>query len=137
MKQQADKHHQERQFSVGDWVQPYIQQSVAKRSSQKLSFRFFGPYLILERVGQVAYKLQLPANGHIHHVVHISQLKKALSPATTVSPNADLAFIKYYCRWSSYAGRANEVPEGEAQVRSLRQSPVETTPRRVCNVGEP
>jgi hypothetical protein len=82
MKRQADKHRSDREFAVGEWVylrlQPYIQTSVAQRSSQKLSFRFFGPYKILQRVGKVAYKLQLPASSQIHPVVHVSQLKKAL-----------------------------------------------------------
>ncbi|XP_014754072.1 uncharacterized protein LOC106866060 [Brachypodium distachyon] len=61
MKRQADKKRSDRTFNVGDWVflrlQPYIQQSVAQRSSQKLSFRFFGPYQIIKRVGKVSYKL--------------------------------------------------------------------------------
>lgn len=47
MKHQADKHRQERQFQVGDWVylklQPHIQRSVAQRANHKLSYKFFGP----------------------------------------------------------------------------------------------
>jgi hypothetical protein len=65
MKAQADKNQTERNFSVGDKVflllQPYIQQSIARRKNHKLSFKFFGPFHILERVGQVAYKLDLPS----------------------------------------------------------------------------
>lgn len=97
MKQQADKNRQERQFAVGDWVylklQPYVQHSVVRRANQKLSYKFFGPYLITQKVGPVAYKLQLPANSQIHPVVHVSQLKKALPPAATVSADADLSCI--------------------------------------------
>ena len=97
MKAQADKHRVEREFDVGDWVyvklQPHIQQSVHRRSNHKLSFRYFGPYLILQRVGKVAYKLQLPAASQIHPVVHVSQLKKAIAPDTEVSPDDKLQLL--------------------------------------------
>lgn len=94
MKHQADKKRQERQFEVGDRVyvklQPYVQMSVAKRSNQKLSYKFFGSYLITQKVGPVAYKLQLPETSHIHPVIHVSQLKKALPPDTVVSNDDNL-----------------------------------------------
>jgi hypothetical protein len=62
MKAQADKHRQEREFMIGDWVylklKPHIQQSMHHRSNHKLSFKYFGPYLITQHIGKVAYKLQ-------------------------------------------------------------------------------
>jgi hypothetical protein len=58
MKKQANKFRSERQFAVGDLVylklQPYIQLSVSRRAHQKLAFKFFEPYSILECVGKVA-----------------------------------------------------------------------------------
>lgn len=76
MKMQADKHRTEQSFEVGAWVyvklQPYVQTSVAARANQKLSYCFFGPYLIIAKVGSVAYKLQLPSSSNIHPVFHVS-----------------------------------------------------------------
>lgn len=63
-KRQADKVRSEHQFQVGDYVylklQPYAQSSLSARSNQKLVFKYFGPHRVLELVGVVAYKLDLP-----------------------------------------------------------------------------
>ncbi|XP_066374624.1 uncharacterized protein [Miscanthus floridulus] len=89
MKSQADKNRSEREFAVGDFVylrlQPYVQSSVANKTSQKLSFQYFGPFKILQRFGQVVYKLNLPDDAKIHPVVHVSELKQHVPAMTSVS----------------------------------------------------
>lgn len=61
-----------------------MQSSVAFRSNHKLSFKFFGLYKILARIGTIAYKLELPPPAAIHPVIHVSQLKKHVPPGTEV-----------------------------------------------------
>ena len=80
MKFFADKKRTEREFLVGDWVylmlQPYRHTSIALRRNLKLSSKYYGPYLIVERIGLFAYKLALPLHSKIHPVFHVSLLKK-------------------------------------------------------------
>jgi len=51
----------------------------------KLSPRYIGPFEILERVGNVAYRLELPEElKGVHPVFHVSMLRKYLPDPTHV-----------------------------------------------------
>lgn len=51
-----------------------------KQGKQKLQRRYFRPFKVLERVGYVAYKLDLPETALIHPMIHISQVKRTRAP---------------------------------------------------------
>ncbi|KAJ7530928.1 hypothetical protein O6H91_14G025300 [Diphasiastrum complanatum] len=70
-----------REFENGDWVYllvPSKSKVLHTRKCAKLSPRYCGPWLIIKKVSQVAYKLQLLVGCKVHPVFHVSKLKKCL-----------------------------------------------------------
>lgn len=67
------------------------QQLVVQRKNQELSRRYFGPFRILQKMNESAYKLKLPPNLEIHPVFHISLFKpyKGFAPHPSVDMQLD------------------------------------------------
>jgi len=85
----------------------------------KLSPRYVGPYRIIQRIGQVAYKLELPPEmSLVHPVFHVSMLKKvvgdpsAIVPVETIEVSEELSY--------------EEIPVAilDRQVRKLRNKEI-------------
>jgi hypothetical protein len=60
------------------------------KKDNKLSPKYYGPYKVLQKIGTMAYKLELPASSRVHPVFHLSCLKKVIGEkilVQTILPN--------------------------------------------------
>ncbi|GJX03280.1 hypothetical protein Tco_0189196 [Tanacetum coccineum] len=68
------------EFQVGDKVMHKVSpwKGVVRFGKRgKLNPRYVGPFKVIERVGEVAYKLELPEElSRVHNTFHVSNLKK-------------------------------------------------------------
>ncbi|GJU97675.1 putative reverse transcriptase domain-containing protein [Tanacetum coccineum] len=89
-KSYADKRRKPLEFSVGDYVLLKVlpwKGVVRFGKKGKLAPRFVGPFEIIEKVGSVAYRLDLPEElKGVHDTFHVSNLKKCLADPTLQVP---------------------------------------------------
>jgi hypothetical protein len=87
-KSYADKKRQAISFQVGDHVYLWISPMKGVKRfgvKGKLAPRNVGPFLITDRCGPVAYRLELPAQlSAVHNIFHVSQLRKCLCVPTKI-----------------------------------------------------
>nr|GEW21095.1 putative reverse transcriptase domain-containing protein [Tanacetum cinerariifolium] len=82
------------EFHVGDRVMLKVSPRkviICFGKRGKINPRYIGPFKILERIGPVAYKLELPEElNNIHSTFHVSNLKKCLSNESLIIPMKEL-----------------------------------------------
>ncbi|GKB78178.1 hypothetical protein Tco_0945073 [Tanacetum coccineum] len=78
------------EFQVGDRVMLKVSpwKGVVRFGKQgKLNPRYVGPFKVLEKVGSVDYKLELPQElNRVHNTFHVSNLKKCYSDEPLAVP---------------------------------------------------
>ncbi|TYK23796.1 putative retroelement pol polyprotein [Cucumis melo var. makuwa] len=117
MKLYADRKRRQVEFQVNELVllkiRPYRQATLRSKRNEKLSSRYFGPYKILERIGEVAYRLELPTDAAIHPVFHVSQLKKFVNQQKNIVPT--LQNITEKLEWQSQPEEARDYRQDKTE----------------------
>ncbi|GJR14582.1 putative reverse transcriptase domain-containing protein [Tanacetum coccineum] len=89
-KSYADLKRKPMEFQVGDRVMLKVSpwKGVVRFGKRgKLNPRYVGPFKVLEKIGSVAYKLELPQElSRVHNTFHVSNLKKCYSDEPLVVP---------------------------------------------------
>nr|GEY94088.1 putative reverse transcriptase domain-containing protein [Tanacetum cinerariifolium] len=89
-KSYADQKQKLMGFEVGDRVMLKVSpwKGVVRFIKRgKLNPRYIGPFKVLAKVGDVAYRLELPQElSRVHHTLHVSNLKKCYANEPLVMP---------------------------------------------------
>ncbi|GJX06970.1 putative reverse transcriptase domain-containing protein [Tanacetum coccineum] len=89
-KSYADLKRKPMEFQVGDKVMLKVSpwKGVVRFGKRgKLNPRYVGPFKVLEKIGSVAYKLELPQElSRVHNTFHVSNLKKCYSDEPLAVP---------------------------------------------------
>jgi Reverse transcriptase (RNA-dependent DNA polymerase)/RNase H-like domain found in reverse transcriptase/Integrase zinc binding domain/Chromo (CHRromatin Organisation MOdifier) domain len=74
----ANAHRSELLFEPGQrvWLSTQNLKQKVRGNTSKLTPKYWGPFLILRKVGPVAYELDLPSSMKVHRVFHVSLLKQ-------------------------------------------------------------
>ncbi|KAJ9544791.1 hypothetical protein OSB04_024498 [Centaurea solstitialis] len=121
-KNYVDNRRKPLEFQVGDKVLLKVSPwkgLIRFGKKGKLSPRFVGPFEVIERIGPVAYRLDLPIElSSIHDTFHMSNLKKCLSEETIVLPLEEIQIDEQL--------RAAEEPIEilDREIKQLRRSKI-------------
>jgi len=124
------KHMTPPDFKIGDQVMLSTRNIKTTRPSNKLDYRFIGPFKILDQVSTHAFRLELPPSMKIHNVFHVSLLEphkpntiphRVQEPPPTIEINGQIEYeverivdskldrryacsLRYLVEWTGYTG---------------------------------
>ena len=74
---EANKHRRDIQYTVGELVFISTEHMNPKGStSNKLMYKYIGPYRIIRRISDVTYEIMLPSSSKLHPVFYVNRLRK-------------------------------------------------------------
>lgn len=89
MKKDADKLRSGHSFKIGDFVYLDTDHLQRKRPSKKLDFKRVGPFEIIERINDNAYRLKLPVGSRLHDVINVSKLYPFKGNVSNIQPDSE------------------------------------------------
>jgi hypothetical protein len=99
----ADAHRTDVEYRVGDMVLLNSKNYQLKGTGkEKLKPKFVGPYKIIKKINNVAFKLQLPGTLRIHPVFHVSQFKPFVADPFPVRATGGRKPPQYAIRGEKY-----------------------------------
>ncbi|KAF5781274.1 putative nucleotidyltransferase, Ribonuclease H [Helianthus annuus] len=120
----ADKRAKEVVFEVNDRVMLKVSpwKGVVRFGKRgKLNPRYVGPFKVLECIGKVAYRLELPTElGNVHDVFHVSQLKKCYADDPLTVPLQELKIDDKL----QFVEEPIEIMDREVKVRKHSRIPI-------------
>ena len=98
----------------------------------KLSPRYMGPYEIVERIGEVAYRLRLsPELARIHDVFHVSMLRKYIADPSHMLRDQPVELKEDL----TYKERPVQIVDRSEQSDSFSEGAVDESRQRRSNMG--
>ena len=123
-KERHDKHRVEHSFQLGNQVWLYINKDIMQGEGKKLKPIRYGPFKILDKIGENAFRLDLPAYMQIYSVVHVENLR-LYEPSLIEDPEEQIQLPSIEYLLPEYLNELQEDTVLDKKVRTSHRVDVE------------